>query len=615
MTIKAVSRLLALLLALAVGWTATGLAEEAQALDVVIQIEHNSAEQSVAEAVDVPLAVLEGEDETPEPSSGEGQPEESEDMPKGGDTSEGEGGALPALRESSLILGVRESCALTLDNGVSPRDIGATFVSDKPKVATVDQATGVVTAVKKGAAVITMRVEGADVCACAVSVVDAPAWVKLSKSKLTLGRGEERTLKVKLPEDTASAIRFTSSNSKVVSVDAQGHIVALKKGTATITAKTFNRKKAVCKVTVKAAPKSVKFSENSVSLWLGDEHTVKVSFDKNAAGAYSIASSDEGVVSVKGDTLTARGLGEATVTATAYNGLSATMSVQVLHKPVYRALLVGETTFPGTEFSALPGKKDVSLMKAMLNSVKGATGTGWAVTTSIDRTAFEIHNDIEKAFAGAQEGDVSLFYISTHGDEGISFDDDWPEYAGYLMTYPNYNHTNWFDRYTVTLVNLAEWLKAVPGQVIVIIDSCGSGAAVYRSNSADGGARALARFDAAVVSAFRAQDEGVVKNATNSGAFVVQNKFFVLTSAGYQEACYTRKGEYSYFTKWLTDGIAKKGRMPADANKNRLTTLNELYKYIKKRGESTTIEAKGGKSYKQHVQVYPSGSSFGLFYR
>ena len=173
---------------------------------------------------------------------------------------------------------------------------------------------------------------------------------------------------------------------------------------------------------------------------------------------------------------------------------------------------------------------------------------------------------------------------------------------------------------------LASWLKQVPGQVVVIIDSCGSGAAVYNSNGGPGDAVANASakgasadfspeaFDEAVVNAFESEDKGVMAPGIDEGAFVIRNKFYVLTASAYQEACWTKGDKYSYFTKWLTDGIKTKGSMPADADKNKLTTLNELYKYIKKQGSKLEIEANGVK-YKQHVQVYPSNSGFELFYR
>ena len=56
--------------------------------------------------------------------------------------------------------------------------------------------------------------------------------------------------------------------------------------------------------------------------------------------------------------------------------------------------------------------------------------------------------------------------------------------------------------------------------------------------------------------------------------------------------------------------------MPADGNKNKFLTLDELYQYVKKKADKTSIRSvDDGLKYKQHVQVYPAYSSFELFYR
>lgn len=54
------------------------------------------------------------------------------------------------------------------------------------------------------------------------------------------------------------SVTYKSDKSSVVSVSKSGKLTAKKKGTAKITISTANGKTAVCKVTVKAAPKKVK---------------------------------------------------------------------------------------------------------------------------------------------------------------------------------------------------------------------------------------------------------------------------------------------------------------------------------------------------------------------
>ena len=75
----------------------------------------------------------------------------------------------------------------------------------------------------------------------------------MKKNKVTLKKGKKGTFKVTLPKNTASnKITYTSSNKKVATVNSKGVVTAKKKkGTTTITIKTFNKKTKKIKVTVK----------------------------------------------------------------------------------------------------------------------------------------------------------------------------------------------------------------------------------------------------------------------------------------------------------------------------------------------------------------------------
>ena len=521
--------------------------------------------------------------------------------------------AAPVLAVGAVTLGVKESCVLGLLNGADPASIGAVFVSSNPKIAAVDAATGQITGKKAGNAVVTVTALGVQ-SSCAVTVLKAPKKIALSAKKLTLGVGEETWLAATLTANTASAVTFSSSNEGVVIVGGDGHLVAVGTGTATVTARTFNKKKATCKVTVMAAPEYIALSDSMLSLWQGRSYDLKPTLSPGSGGGVYCASSDPSVVSVSGTTIRAESRGAATVTVSTYNGRSASMTVQVTKSPVYRAMLVGGCRFPGTGMSNLPGDKDVAMVANLLSSVSGPSGSGWQVSRYTDLTAAQIHQTIRGVFAGAEEGDVSLFYISTHGDEAQSFDGYYPEFAGYLQVYPDYRYSNWYDRNTMTLVALAAWLSEVPGQVVVMIDSCGSGAAVYNAKGVSGPAYSPESFDAAVVEAFMEADKGVLAPGVDQGAFVLENKFYVLTSTDYQETGWSLKGKYSYFSKWLGDSVKTKGRMPADADKNRMTTLNELYRYMSKLAAKKVFKYHGA-SYQQHIQVYPANSGFELFRR
>lgn len=76
--------------------------------------------------------------------------------------------------------------------------------------------------------------------------------IKLNKTKVTLAKGKKVTLKATVATSNATDknVTFTSSNTKVATVNAKGVVTAKKAGKATITAKA-GIKKATCKIVVK----------------------------------------------------------------------------------------------------------------------------------------------------------------------------------------------------------------------------------------------------------------------------------------------------------------------------------------------------------------------------
>ncbi len=157
------------------------------------------------------------------------------------------------LNKKKLTLGKGET--FTLKATVTPKNATnktVTWTSSKPGIVSVGKTNGKLKAKKTGKAVITAAVDGKTV-KCNVTVKKAPAKIqKLNKTKVTLKKGKTFKIKVTLPKNTASnTIKYKSSNKKVATVDANGKIKAKKKGKATITVTTFNKKKKTLKVTVK----------------------------------------------------------------------------------------------------------------------------------------------------------------------------------------------------------------------------------------------------------------------------------------------------------------------------------------------------------------------------
>ena len=97
--------------------------------------------------------------------------------------------------------------------------------------------------------------------------------IKLNKTSATIVIGNTLQLvKTITPSNATTKLTWSSNNSKVATVDSNGKVKAIAKGTATITVKTANGKKATCKVTVIEKPGyTTKLNGHTVKLPAGDD--------------------------------------------------------------------------------------------------------------------------------------------------------------------------------------------------------------------------------------------------------------------------------------------------------------------------------------------------------
>lgn len=152
-----------------------------------------------------------------------------------------------SINKTKLELGKGEKFSLK----VSGTKKKVTWSTSNKKAVTVKN--GNITAKKTGkkAVTITAKVDGATL-SCKVTVKNAPKKISLNKKSKILKKGKTFQIKVKFPKNTTSnKLTYKSSKSKVAKVDANGKVKALKKGKATITVTTFNKKKAKITITVK----------------------------------------------------------------------------------------------------------------------------------------------------------------------------------------------------------------------------------------------------------------------------------------------------------------------------------------------------------------------------
>ncbi len=129
-------------------------------------------------------------------------------------------------------------------------------------------------------------------------------------------------------------VTYASSKPKVVSVDANGLLIANKKGSAVVTCMLGESAIGSCTVTVLKAPKKLAFPQKSVVISRDQSLPCPVTLPKGSAGSVTYASDNLAVMTVDsaGNLYGVSG-GSATLTATAYNGRSASCAVRVLGGP------------------------------------------------------------------------------------------------------------------------------------------------------------------------------------------------------------------------------------------------------------------------------------------
>lgn len=163
----------------------------------------------------------------------------------------------------------------------------------------------------------------------------SPSKVTLNKTSASLEVKKTLTLKASITPSYAgmsTKLTWSSSNSSVASVSG-GKVTAKKKGTATITVKTANGKKATCKITVTGIqPTSVKLSATSKTLKVGKAVKLYATISpSNAEKKITWTSSSPSVATVTaGGSVIAKKAGTTTITAKTVNGKKATCKVKVV---------------------------------------------------------------------------------------------------------------------------------------------------------------------------------------------------------------------------------------------------------------------------------------------
>lgn len=175
----------------------------------------------------------------------------------------------PEVKLDRTSASLKVGKTLRLNATVTPA-ADVTWTSSDEGVATVDQ-SGLVTAVGVGAADITATTDSGYSASCRVTVTrDKITSLKLDKTKVTItikkdemGKSIKLTAAVRPAGAGTGAIKWTSSDESVATVDQNGVVTSVGFGKCTITAKATDGsgKKAKCAVTVvKKQVTSIKLS-------------------------------------------------------------------------------------------------------------------------------------------------------------------------------------------------------------------------------------------------------------------------------------------------------------------------------------------------------------------
>ena len=231
-----------------------------------------------------------------------------------------------SLNKTSLTLTEGESETLTAtvdpDNATDKK---VSWSSSNTKIATVDS-NGKVTAVKAGTVTITAKA-GDKTATCSVMVeklVIPVSSISLNKTSLTLIEGESETLTATVDPDNATdkKVSWSSSNTKIATVDSDGKVIAVKAGTVTITAKAGD-KMATCTVTVEKLVipvSSISLNKTSLTLTEGENETLTATVGPDNATDKTVtwSTSDASVATVdQSGRVTAVKAGSVTITAKA----------------------------------------------------------------------------------------------------------------------------------------------------------------------------------------------------------------------------------------------------------------------------------------------------------
>ena len=242
--------------------------------------------------------------------------------------------------------------------------------------------------------------------------------------------------------------------------------------------------------------------------------------------------------------------------------------------------------------------------RALLNSMFAAGspyGMGVSKTYAYtDQSRSQIYARINTMARLADSNDVTVFVMSCHGDSSVKYGRD----AGALCL---------SDGSFMTFSQLATALKRIPGRVVIMLCSCGSGSSINKIASSDGTMEMdVDTYLANFVKTFEDMDEEIIVEDVEDleqpahGELRVSGKFYVIATARGGESGWYNNSDGAMLFRWMEMGVDD---FTADANSNNVITLDEMGDWLTYCGQNITIN----RNDYMYPQVYPNNSAFPLF--
>lgn len=297
-----------------------------------------------------------------------------------------------------------------------PKNEKLTWQSSNKKVITVDQ-NGKVGLVKPGSAVITVVTGNGKTAQCIFNVLQGVESIALDQTSLTMYVGENyrMTYVVKPANASNATLKWTTTDSKIATVDATGYITAKNTGSCVITAQACDGSGifTTCTVKVLRNASAITLDVTTLNLNVNDTYLLETSLkpaDCTDTVLFESSNTKVAQVSVKGK-ITAKSKGTCVIFAKTPSGVQTYCSVTVTQQ-------VTGITLNTTDFTVEKGEK-FQLTETI--NPKSANDKEVSWTTSNKKVATVDKNGLVTALQGGtsmikcitKDGDYTAYALCT----------------------------------------------------------------------------------------------------------------------------------------------------------------------------------------------------------